>query len=98
MKSIGLNLGHFRFDLDLFIYFLNLSKSIWTRFGSKVFLKYHKHYLEYLGLYLGDFRIDLSLFWFNLGLEIIKKGLKGLFCKEFKFLGGLCYNFPLTEA
>ena len=86
MKSIRLNLDYFGFDLGLFICFLNLFKSIWTRFGFEVFLKHHKHYLEYLGIYLRNFGIDLGLFWFNLGLKIIKKGLKGLIYKDFNFL------------
>ena len=88
MKSIGLNLDYFGFDFDLIICFLNLFKSIWTRFDSKVFLKYHKYYSEHLGIYLRNFGIDLSLFWFNLGLKIIKKGLKGLIYKDFKFQRG----------
>ena len=81
----------FGFDLGLFICFLNLFKSIWTKFNSKVFLKCHEHYLEYLGIYLRIFGIDLGLFWFNLGLKIVKKGLKGLICKDFEFLGAFLH-------
>ena len=84
-------MDHFGFDLGLFICFLNLFKSIWTKFNSKVFLKCHEHYLEHLGIYLRIFGIDLGLFWFNLGLKIVKKGLKGLICKDFEFLGAFLH-------